>query len=197
MTLPAGCFFEETPKTQLPIKGKTIEDVLNVSNRSVRIILHKEELQYGALVFYLPDFRSSTEAESQLGLEYIEETERGWELNYKGGMYSSGIEELVYFEFFPDDNDITSPLPLFYGEIKSSEIEEVLVINLNSENQYKAKIINLDKKPGMKNDMRVWFVTVDETHRSNFKIKGIGNTGDVIFSEMAKLQSGTAPMLIN
>ncbi|MCG9968933.1 hypothetical protein L9W92_12900 [Pelotomaculum terephthalicicum JT] len=58
-------------------------------------------------------------------------------------MYSTGIEQAIYFEFFPDDGDESTPLPLIYGEIKNRDITQVLVHDIESQAQQQAKIINI------------------------------------------------------
>lgn len=79
----AGCLSEKTPG-QSTVSGRTIEETLNKSNRNISLIFHKEELQNGALVFYIPGF-ADLEAKSKLGLEYLKRTPKGWEMSYQGG----------------------------------------------------------------------------------------------------------------
>lgn len=165
------------------IDGKTVEEVLN-KGRNVSAILHKEELNNGVLVFYIPDIKGESKVVSQLGVDYIEKTFRGWRFSYKGGGFITGIEDLVHFESLPNDNDKDTPLPLFYGEIKSVDIRELLVIDLkNKEAKKEANIISIDRKPGIENDMRVWYVIIEEPENSNFMIKGIGANGEILFSK--------------
>ena len=175
--LLAGCSSEKTTG-QATVKGMTIEETLNKSNRNISLILHKEELPNGALVFYVPRI-TDIEAESKLGLEYLNRTPNGWEMTYKGGMYSSGIEQAIYFEFFPDDRDNNTPLPLFYGEIKDRNITQVWVNDLKSQTQAQAKIISVDSLPDLKKDIRVWYALV-EPQGSEFEITGMKDTGEVL-----------------
>ncbi|MDD2200371.1 MAG: hypothetical protein PHE08_11650 [Bacteroidales bacterium] len=126
--LLAGCSSEKIATGQLAVSGKTVEETLNKSNRDVSLILYKEELQNGVLVFYVPNFFTNNEYASKLGLEYLKKKPNGWEMSYKGGMYASGMEQAIYFEYLPDDKDKSTPLPLFYGEIKDPDIKQVLVI---------------------------------------------------------------------
>ncbi|MDF9408386.1 MAG: hypothetical protein A4E52_00460 [Pelotomaculum sp. PtaB.Bin013] len=174
----AGCSTEKTAG-QSTVKGKTIEEALNKSNRNISSILHKEELPNGALVFYVPGF-TDNEAKSKLGLEYLKRTPNGWEMSYQGGMYSTNVEQAIYFEFFPDDKDEGTPLPLIYGEIKDRNITQVLVNDLKYQTQQQAKIINVDREPGLQSDIRVWYAA-SEIQGSKFEIIGKGDAGEILF----------------
>ena len=185
MILLVSCASGKVQKNQLAVRGKTVEEALNRSSRNVSLILHKEEVKNGILVFYIP--RIDTQAESKLALEYIRKTPEDWEMSYKGGMYSSS-GQTVYFQFFPDDGDKNTPLPLVYGEIKDQDIKQVLVVDLKAQIQKKANIICLAKKPGMGDDMRVWYITLDKTQSSEYEVKGIGSTGEVLFSKKTNVE---------
>lgn len=178
--LLAGCSSEKA-RGQSTVRGNTIEETLNKSNRNISLILHKEELPNGVFVFYTPGF-TDIEAESRLGLEYLKRTPNGWEMSYQGGMYSSSIEQSIYFEFFPDDGVKNTPLPLFYGEIKDRDITQLLVIDLESQIQKQAKIINIDRKPGLASDIRVWYAAL-EPQASKLEIIGKSDAGEVLFSQ--------------
>ncbi len=173
------------------IIGKTVEEVLN-EGRNISTILHKEELKNGVLVFYIPDIRGESKAVSQLSVEYLEKTLRGWRFSYNGGGYSTGIDDLVHFERLHNDNDKNTPLPLFYGEIKGLDIQEVLLIDLETEVKKEANIIDIGRKPGMDNDMRVWYVTIDEPENSNFIIQGLGSSGEILFSKETNIEETEA-----
>lgn len=175
-----GCASEKLTG-RATVSGRTIEETLNKSDRNISTILHKEELPNGVLVFYVPGF-SDTDAKSKLALEYLRRMPYGWEMSYQGGMYSTGGEQAIYFQFLPDDGDKNTPLPLFYGEIKEREVAQVSVIDLGTQIQEQAKIITVDRKPGLTDDLRVWYAAM-EPQASIFEIVGKSATGEVLFSQ--------------
>lgn len=184
-----GCSIGEKEKDKPIIKGKTLEEIISKIDRNIFLILHKEEVQNGILVFYIPDTHGNSGVESKIGVGYLKKTPFGWEMSYKGGAYSTGIEQAIHYEFLPDDKNENTPLPMFYGDIKEPDIKQVFVVDLKNGTEKQAKIISVDKKADMTSEFDIWYVLIDTFQGPNYEIKAITEDGEVKFSEIIDVKS--------
>ena len=159
-------------------KGNTLDEAISKSDRLNRsIILHKEVLNDGVLVFHIPDIKGD-QAESRLGAEFVRKVLTGWEVSYKGGTYSSSVKQPLYGQYFPED----SPYPMVYGEIKDSKINKVAVKEPGSKLKKQARIIYVKQMPGMERDIVLWYVFLDKIKGTRLDIEGMAANGRVIFT---------------
>lgn len=183
------CLFLLTGCSNVKVtNGKTLDEVIQKSpslNRS--IILQKEFLENGVIVFHIPNIMGDDDAKSTLGAEYVSHTLWGWEVSYKGGSYSSGISQTMYYQYFPKTTN--SPFPMVYGEITEPKITKVLVADLQNKTKQGGKIINVKKAPGIKNDMRIWYALLDKSHGPTIEIDGMTANAEVLFSDREEVRN--------
>lgn len=175
-----------------PVYGRTITEALDKGGRNVALILAQEKIARGVLVFYLPRIGGDRAGvQSELGVEYLQQTLRGWKMSFQGGAYSSGIEQKLYGEFLPDDGDQATPLPLFYGEVKDPGIKYVSVTDVQKGEEKQAKVIVAGQKPGLSVDRRIWYAALGQPGGDTYEIRGRGDNDQVLFAETVNVRQGS------
>jgi hypothetical protein len=177
-TLLLGCASNEHVLT-----GKTLDGIIEKTERLKNSeILHKEQIENGVLVFHIPEITSDSEMESQLGIEYFQETSGGWEMSYKGGSYFyGGYQDLYSGHFFLDENT-----PGFYGEVKDPTITKIVVKDVDGESEKQGNIISIQNTL-LKDDLRIWYVLWDSNW--NFvEVHAFDNNSNIVFEQVFNFQ---------
>ncbi|OPX91552.1 MAG: hypothetical protein A4E53_00692 [Pelotomaculum sp. PtaB.Bin104] len=72
-------------------------------------------------------------------------------------------------------------------KLKTGILHQVLMTDLESQAQKQAKIINVNREPGLKSDICVWYVAL-EPQGSEFEIKGMRDTGEIFVFKKVSLE---------
>jgi hypothetical protein len=135
------------------------------------IILHKEKVDHGLVVFY-----GDNEINNTLGVRFMKKKLFGWEatLDRGGGGFGSLVDN-IHSMFLPK-MDKKSPFPLLMGLITNSEVKQIEV-----EYKYGGDFKKVTAETIQGKDRYMWFAFVDEPQEiTTYKIIGYSSTGDLI-----------------
>lgn len=171
----AGC----SSSYEHQVKGKTIEEIF-LKDESLRKtdIIHKEKVDGGILVFYIPFLPSHSEFESKLGFVFAEKNLWGWTVSNKRGMYVSGERSDIIFECIPAKYG--RPFPLYFGEIMEPSITKVIVSDENKGAEALGTIVQVRKFTNNNRAIRIWFALTEISPGPSTKIKGLNSENNVV-----------------
>jgi hypothetical protein len=147
---------------------KMIDEGFSESNN---IILHKEKVVNGLVVFY-----GEYEINNSLGVRFMKKKWFGWQATYDRGAGGFGGPLNNIHGIYIPKMDKKSPFPILLGIITNSEIAQIEV-----EYRYKNDFKKIKAKTIQGKDRYVWFAFVDEPKRETiYKIKGYSSNGDLV-----------------
>ncbi|WNF35228.1 hypothetical protein RJD24_12200 [Bacillaceae bacterium IKA-2] len=141
-------------------------------------ILHKEVVEHGVVVFYIPNIKSPDEevSASELGAIFIKKTLFGWEGTFNRGGYSTSIPENFTSKYLPQfGTENNSPFPILFGEIINPEITQMNIISDENNILHEAKVITTGYH-------KIWFVFLDEEKQLDYEVQGLSYTNEIITS---------------
>lgn len=140
-------------------------------SKSDNILLHKEKVDNGIVVFY-----GDIENENTLGVRFIKKKLLNWEATYdRGGGGFGGSMESISSMYLPRYSS-KSPFPLLMGLISDRKIAEIKV-----EYKYKGVVKEVKAKTIQGNDRYIWFAFVDEPlERTIYTINGFSKQGEMV-----------------
>jgi hypothetical protein len=140
-------------------------------------IIHEEPLENGVVVFYIPNTmnRTADEEYTSLGASFMKKTFFGWkETLDRGGHSLSGVPELSS-QYLPK-SDEKSPFPMLYGTINNPKVQDIKIINVQSNTSIQAKIVS-DK------EQRIWYAFVKQSNKDGeFEIQSLSQDNEIIAS---------------
>lgn len=147
---------------------KMIDEGFSASNN---ILLHKEKVDHGLVVFY-----GEYETNNTLGVRFRKKKLFGWEATYdRGGGGFGGTLNNIHGIYLPK-MDRKSPFPMLLGIITNSEIAHIEV-----EYKYENDVKKIKAKTIQGKDRYLWFAFVDEPRgETTYKISGYSANGNLI-----------------
>jgi hypothetical protein len=92
----------------------------------IDILIYQEEVENGAVIFYVPKLNGSETAKANFEARFIQKTLLGWKGTFDRGQLSGTLEGNLY-SLYLQKGSSKSPFPLLFGEITNPGIEKVMI----------------------------------------------------------------------
>ncbi|MBB6451651.1 hypothetical protein HNQ94_000072 [Salirhabdus euzebyi] len=147
----------------------------------IETIVHKEVVDNGVVIFYVPNREGEDSAKVDFEARFIQKNLFGWKATYDRGGTTATLDTNLYSQYLMKNSD-KSPFPLLFGEITTPKITTVKIEYGNETKIKEAKIVENKGK-------KFWFAFIEEPkEKIKYTIKGYSKSGQVI--EKAEQEAG-------
>jgi hypothetical protein len=161
--------------------ASAVDEIIKVRG-PISELVEEREVSDGAIVFHL---RKQSDGQQVVVADYVKKTFIGWKWSTGGGhtlsAYTGAVEKLKAdaewsMQYLPAPQGFlgsNSPFPLLFGAITSADISSIVVKNLKTGSEQKAKI-----KPSQ-SPLRVWYAFV-QGEGDPYELSALSSTGQVL-----------------
>lgn len=156
---------------------KSAEEAIKLSSSKPISIIHEEKTNRGSIVFY------ETLGEDSLSTAFVRKSLGRYKVVYDGvqGDISLAAKKFgITNTYFPSIEKTS--LPIYFGVIGNSEVNQVKVMEAGRNVERQAKIIEAEGK-------RIWLVYMNRFQGSDFDILGLSADG----KELVKIDGNISP----